>query len=94
MIFLLLCIIALAVINLIRTNSIMATQAEEAEILRGIKTRLDEALTELLAKIQELTDAVAAAGATTPEVDSATADVRAIADRLADIVPNPPPPEP
>lgn len=72
-------------------GTIMTTQAETLAILSNVKDKLNEASAELLAKIADLTAAVAAAGNNTPEVDQALADVSAIATALADVVPNPVP---
>ena len=65
----------------------MATQTELAEQLTEIKSNLTEAFGELSAKITALEEALANAGQTTPEVDAALADVKAIATTLKDIVP-------
>ena len=74
--------------NILRGQQyIMATQTELAEQLTEIKTNLTEAFGELSAKITALEEALANAGQTTPEVDAALADVKAIATTLKDIVP-------
>lgn len=77
-----------------KLNKIMASQEEEASLLQGIKDRLVEASTEIIQKIADLTEAIKNAGNTTPEVDQATADLQSLAQGLADIVPNEPPPAP
>lgn len=68
----------------------MATQAELAQELRDLKLQNDKARAEVLAKIQALEDALAAAGNTTPEVDAALADLKASVQTDDDIVPDQP----
>ncbi len=70
----------------------MASQSEEAAMITELKqgvsdvgAQLSKALAEIQAKIQQLTDAVAAAGATSPEVDAATADAKAAVEALKPI---------
>lgn len=70
---------------------IMATQAEEAAKLAAIGDKLDKASAEILAAIEELKNALAAAGNTTPEVDAATERLTTAAQALDDIVPDVPP---
>ena len=69
-------------------KKIMSTQAEVAAQLTALSTQLDKALAEIQAEIQKLTDAVAAAGNSTPEVDAAlgalSAKVQALDDLNAD----------
>jgi len=71
-----------------RQTEIMSTQVEVLAILTDVKTKLTEASVELIAKIDELTAALATAGQSTPEVDAILADVQGIATALADVVPN------
>jgi ABC-type transporter Mla subunit MlaD len=78
-----------------KLNKIMASQTEHAEELRGVKRDLDEAFTELTDRIATLEQAIQNAGNTTPEVDEAMAAVKAQAEALKNVVPNPEPePEP
>lgn len=70
-------------------EAIMATQAELAAQLSGVRDKLSEAATEIVAKITELTDALAAAGSVSPEVQQLADDLTAQATGLADIVPAP-----
>lgn len=55
----------------------MATQAQLAQELRDIKTQNEKARTEILAKIAALEGAIENAGNTTPEVDTALAELKA-----------------
>lgn len=73
---------AVAILRQIRTNTekIMASQAEEAALLEGIKTEFGQVLAEVQVKIDELTAAVTAAGATSPEVDAATSGLKTAMD--------------
>jgi hypothetical protein len=73
-----------------KAQKIMASQAEEAAILVAVDEKLDKATAEILAAIQGLKDALAAAGNTTPEVDAATARLTTAAQALDDIVPDVP----
>ncbi len=75
-------------------NQIQMTQAEEATKLVGIKAQLTKVSAEVQAKIDALTTAIATAGATTPEVDAAVADLQTVADALDAIVPDEVPPTP
>ena len=89
--FLAICWVVGMLVNLNeRLKKIMASQADEAAALTAIRDQLSKAAGEIVAKIQALTDAVAAAGATSPEVDAATADLKAAAQALDDIVPDAP----
>lgn len=58
-------------------ETIMATQAELAQSLRDLKAQNDKASTEQAAALKKLQDALDAAGATSPEVDAALADLKA-----------------
>ena len=73
------------------TRTIMASQQEEADKLNQLAIQLDKANTEIQNAIQQLKDALAAAGGTTPEVDAATANLTAKAQALDDVVPDAPP---
>lgn len=68
-----------------KTNQIMASQAQVAQQLTTLSTQLDKALTEIQTQIQALTDAVAAAGNSTPEVDAAIAALGVSAQKLDDL---------
>lgn len=67
----------------------MATQAELATALNNASDQLEKVKTEILQKLQELTDAVNNAGQTTPEVDQALERLRASTQGLDDVVPDP-----
>lgn len=71
-------------------EQIAMDQAQLEAALTTVGTRLTEASTEIVAKLQQLQDAIAAAGNTTPEVDAALANVTTLANALADIVPDAP----
>jgi seryl-tRNA synthetase len=75
-----------------KLNSIMASQAQLAQDLRDLKAQNDKSRAEILAKIQALEDALAAAGGTTEEVDTALADLKASVQTDDDIVPDAPTP--
>lgn len=55
---------------------IVATQTEHAAQLRALKVQLDKAKAEIVAKVSALETALSNAGATTPEVDAAFADLK------------------
>jgi len=67
---------------------IMTTQAQLAALLATISDQLEKASAELVAEIQTLSDAVANAGGTTPEVDASVARLQAIAQKLDDMNPD------
>lgn len=70
----------------------MATQDEEAQLLQGIKTEFGDVLTEINAKIAELQAQLAAAGNTSPAVDTATSELKTAVDAaLEQFKPVPPP---
>lgn len=75
-------------------EQIMNDQAATKAILEEINTNLSEASAELTGKIEDLTNALAAAGKNTPEVDALLESIRAKAKALADVVPNDPPAAP
>ena len=60
----------------------MATQAELQASLEALGTQLDKVSAELNTEIQNLTDAVAAAGNTTPEIDAALQKIQQVVDAL------------
>lgn len=66
----------------------MATQQEEADKLNALSTQLQKANDEIQKAIQDLKDAIAAGGATSPEVDAATEALTQKAQALDDIVPD------
>ena len=65
-----------------KLDKIMATQAELQASLEALGTQLDKVSAELNTEIQNLTDAVAAAGNTTPEIDAAVQKMQQIVDAL------------
>ena len=74
-----------------RLEYLMATQAELATSLTAVTDMLTKIGTEtqsLLAKIDDLAAALAAAGATTPEVDAALAALQAQAAAVDSLVPD------
>ncbi len=71
-----------------KLNKIMATQQELADKLNSIGDELDKAQAEIVAAIQALKDALAAAGATTPEVDAAVTRLETGAKALDDLNPD------
>jgi len=78
----------------LKLDNIMATQAQLAQELRDVKAQNDKSRTEILAKIAALEEAIANAGNTTPEVDTALAELKASVQTDDDIVPDAPPVEP
>lgn len=77
-----------------KVDSIMATQAEQAAKLRAIGTQLAKARGEIIAAVERLTAAVAAGGATTPEVDEATQALQLAVQGLDDLNPDETPADP
>ncbi len=78
-----------AVIHLL--EQIMSTQAELATTLETVTAQIAKIGTEttaLLNRIEDLTLALADAGATTPEVDAAVAALQAQAAVVDDLVPD------
>lgn len=75
-----------------KVDKIMASQQEEADKLNALATQLGKASDEILKAIQDLKDALAAAGSTSPEVDAATQALTEKAQALDDIVPDVPAP--
>lgn len=67
---------------------IMATQAELAQSLVDLKNQMVKVKNEIDTKIQALTDALNNAGATTPEVDAALADLKSTLQSLDDETPD------
>lgn len=80
-----------------REKHIMATQTELAAELTVVKEKIIKIGTEtrtLLDKVQELTDAIANAGQTTPEVDLAMTALKEQVDVVDALVPDAPPTPP
>jgi len=78
-----------------KADSIMLTQSQLAATLTELGVQLRKVAAEtttLLEKVAALTQAVADAGSTTPEVDAALADVQAQAQVVDDLVPDAPTP--
>ena len=75
-----------------KLNTIMASQKELADKLTAIGDELDKATAEIVAAIQALKDALAAAGGTTPEVDAAVVRLEGGAKSLDDLNPDAAPP--
>lgn len=69
-------------------KNIMATQDEEAAKLNAFADQLDKATTEIVAAVQALKDALAAAGNTNQAVDDATARLSTAAQKLDDLNPD------
>jgi seryl-tRNA synthetase len=69
-------------------DNIVATQAELQAQLNKVGDQLTKASGEIVAKIQVLTDAVAAAGNVTPEVQAAADALTTLGQALDDIVPD------
>jgi len=85
-----------AKLDLILSNQgiIMSTQAELAAQLNTVTAEVTKIGTEtqtLLTKIADLTAAIEAGGATTPEVDAALAALQAQVKVVDDLVPDAPP---
>ena len=81
--------LALMGIILERLWKIMTDQSTHAAELAAIKDQLTKASGEIVAKFDALAAALAAAGSTTPEVDAAMADLKAVAQALDDLNPDP-----
>lgn len=75
-----------------KLDSIMATEAQNLEILSDIKTKLDETATEFRTKLDEMAVLVANAGNTGPAFDEKMVELQGLAGALANIVPNAPAP--
>lgn len=73
-----------------KLNTIMATQEQEAAQLKAINDQFVKAAAEIVAQVQALVDALAAAGSTSPEVDAATSDLMATAQKLDGLNPDAP----
>src|SRR5262245_805511 len=74
-------------------ENIMATQEELAADLAAVTEQVSKIGTEtslLLVKVNELEDALAAAGGTTPEVDAAMAALKAQVNVVDEMVPDTP----
>jgi seryl-tRNA synthetase len=75
-----------------KLNNMAKTQAQTAQEIRDIKTQNEKARVEILAKIQALEDALAAAGNTSDEVDAAVQDLKASVQADDDLNPDAPTP--
>lgn len=76
-----------------KADQIMATQAEEAEILRNVLDQQKKTATEvgtLLQKVSDLEAAIANAGGASPELIDAVAAVKAQAQVVDDLIPDAP----
>lgn len=71
-----------------KLEAIMASQAEQAAALRALSAQLTKARAEIIRAVDRLALALANAGATTPEVDAATADLQAVVQTLDDLNPD------
>jgi hypothetical protein len=78
----------------VKTDLIMATQAEVEAQLNGIADQLDKSKTELTAEIGTLEAEIAAGGGSTPGVDAAIARLKTLAQGLDDLNPDAPVTEP
>lgn len=76
---------------IVRLERIIMNQAELAKSLEDLKAQADKAKAEIVAKVQSLEDAIAAGGATSPEVDAALADLKGSVQGLDDLNPDAPP---
>lgn len=77
-----------------KLNQILMTQAELAQALTDAAAEAVKAKAEIVAKIADLEGAIANAGNTTPEVDTALAALKEAVQGVDDIVPDAPPAEP
>lgn len=71
-----------------KLNLILMNQQELAQALTDLQTQTDKAKAEVLGKIAELEAAIAAAGSTTAEVDTALANLKASVQGVDDIIPD------
>jgi uncharacterized protein YPO0396 len=77
-----------------KLETIMATQAEQAERLRKIGEQLAKARNEIITALDKLKAELAAGGGTTPEVDAATQALQDAVQGLDDLNPDEPPATP
>lgn len=82
-----------------KLEKIMATQSDHAQQLRDLKAQNDRDSLEQQAAFKKLEDALAAAGGTTAEVDTAMAELKMSIETRDALTPTeppvePPPPEP
>lgn len=87
-ILLIIFVVGILLINY-RIGKIMQTQLELAQDLVNIKDQLVKVGAEVLAKVAALEAAVAGSGMTSPEVDAAMLDLKAVAQALDDLNPDP-----
>jgi chromosome segregation ATPase len=78
---------------IIKTNKIIMNEQELAQALRDAAAQNRKAKDEIMGKISNLETAIANVGNTTPEVDSALAELKSSGQSLDDIVPDAPPVE-
>lgn len=71
-----------------KVDAIMATQEVHAASLRGLALQLAKVRTEITDAVARLTAAIAAAGATTQEVDDALSAVQVATNSLDDLNPD------
>lgn len=71
-----------------KLNKIMATQAEELQELKDLKTQSDKATAKIIAKIATLEAAVTNAGDVSPEVSAALDDLKASVGAEDAVVPD------
>lgn len=84
----------LTFLTFLQGKRIMTTQVALAAALATIGDQLEKASAEISAEIQTLTDQIANAGGTTPEIDASVARLQAIAQKLDDMNPDVAPPAP
>lgn len=82
-------ILILLTLIIIQLLVMAKTQAEHAQELRDIKVQNEKARAEILDKIKDLEDALAAGGTTTQEVDDALDALKASVQVDDDIVADP-----
>ena len=87
------CCLAAAVLDLQRQLTkleelLMTTTADLSADLATIKTNLTEAVAEIVAKVADLEAQLANAGQLPADTAQTVADIKALAQNLADVVPN------
>lgn len=96
-IILLVVVIAIQLIHITKSNSIMATQKELTEqinALTGVVVKVGSETRTLLTKIEELLAVIAAGGEVTPELQTAVDDLKAQVDVVDALVPDATEPNP
>ena len=79
----------LILINLYLIGNIMQTQSELYQSLMQIKDQLVKSAGEIVARVSALEAAMETAGMTSPAVDEAMQELKAIAQALDDLNPDP-----